>query len=85
MLEFNHILTIAEGLHARPAGHFVKKTQGYAEKITLSKNGQKVDAKKLFSVLKLQAKNGDEITVSVEGSNENQVIDELKNYCNSEL
>jgi len=85
MVEFNYVLTGDEGLHARPAGHFVKKTQGYPEKITVAKNGKTCDAKRLFSVINLQINKDDEITITVEGNNEALVSEELKNYCASAL
>jgi len=85
MIEFTHVLTGEEGLHARPAGKFVKKTQGYTEKITVSKNGKSVDAKRLFSIINLQMNKGDEITVTVEGANESAVVEDLKDYCISTL
>ena len=85
MVEFKYILTGDEGLHARPAGNFVKKAQSYAEKITVTKNGKTVDAKRLFSIVNMQINKGDEITVTVEGPNEAAVAEELKNYCVSTL
>ena len=85
MVEFSFALTGNDGLHARPAGNFVKKVQGYKEKITVAKNGKSTDAKRLFSVINLQINKGDEIIVTVEGDNEIVVAEELKNYCASSL
>jgi phosphocarrier protein len=85
MVEFNYVLAGDEGLHARPAGHFVKKAQSYAEKITVAKNGKKADAKRLFSVINLQINKGDEIIITIEGANETTVAQELKDYCVSTL
>jgi len=85
MVEFTYTLTGEEGLHARPAGNFVKKTQGYAEKITVTKNDKKADAKRLFSVINLQISKGEEIVITVEGDNEVKVAEELKDYCVSSL
>ena len=85
MVEFKYVLTGEEGLHARPAGFFVKKAQSFAEKITVTKNGKTIDAKRLFSVINLQINKGDEITISVEGENEAAAAEELKNYCVSTL
>ena len=85
MIEFNYILTTDEGMHARPAGNFVKKAQGYAERITVARAGRAVDAKRLFSVINLQVGHGDEIVISVEGDNEARVAEELRDYCISML
>ena len=85
MPEFAYTLTMPEGLHARPAGNFVRKAQSYAEKITVAKGDKKADAKRLFSVINLQAKQGDEIVIAVEGDNGSAVAEELKCYCESNL
>jgi phosphocarrier protein len=85
MIEFTYAPAGEEGLHARPAGHFVKKAQSYPEKITVVKNGKKADAKRLFSVINLQINKNDEITITVEGDNEAAVAQALKDYCVSTL
>ena len=85
MVEFTFTLTGEEGLHARPAGHFVKKAQGYKEKIIIAKGEKKSDAKRLFSVVNMQINKGDEIVITVEGDNEAAVAQELKDYCASAL
>lgn len=85
MIEFKSVLTGDDGLHARPAGNFVKKIQGYKEKITVAKNGKSADAKRLFSLINLQINKGDEIVIAVEGENEATVAEELKSYCASVL
>jgi phosphocarrier protein len=85
MVEFRYTLTGSEGLHARPAGNFVKKAQGYPEKITVAKNEKKADAKRLFSIISLQINQGDEIVITVEGENEEKVAEELKEHCVSKL
>jgi len=85
MVEFKYTLTGNEGLHARPAGNFIKKTQSYAEKISIEKSGKKADAKRLFSVINLQINQGDEIVITVEGDNEAKAAEELKEYCISKL
>jgi phosphocarrier protein len=85
MVEFTYILTGEEGLHARPAGNFIKKVQSYSANITVAKNDKKVDAKRLFSVINLQINKGDEIIITVEGDDEAKVAEELKEYCASAL
>ena len=85
MVEFNYVLAGEEGLHARPAGKFVKKAQSYPEKVTVTKNGKSVDAKRLFSIVNMQINKGDEITIAVDGPNEAAVAEEIKNYCVSTL
>jgi phosphotransferase system HPr (HPr) family protein len=85
MIEFTHTLTGDEGLHARPAGNFVKKAQAFPENISVTKNGKTVDAKRLFSLINLQINKGDEITITVTGDNEASVAQEIKDYCTASL
>ena len=40
MKEFNYTITDPAGIHARPAGLLVKKTQPYASEISLVKDGK---------------------------------------------
>jgi phosphocarrier protein len=81
MVSFTYTLNVEEGLHARPAGKFVKEAQKYPEEITVKKGDKSSSAKRLFSVLNLQARKGDEIEIVVSGQNEQQVADELQKYC----
>ncbi|MCL2127580.1 MAG: HPr family phosphocarrier protein [Treponema sp.] len=85
MVEFKYTLTGDEGLHARPAGHFAKKAQGFPDKITVAKGEKKADAKRLFSVINLQINKGDEIVITVEGDSEAGTAQAMKDYCASTL
>lgn len=66
------------GLHARPAGVLVKKAGEFSSKITLEKDEKAIDAKRLLAVLSLGAKQGDELTITVEGSDEEAALEAVK-------
>ena len=66
------------GLHARPAGVLVKKAGEFSSKITLEKDEKAIDAKRLLAVLSLGAKHGDELTITVEGSDEDAALEAVK-------
>ena len=66
------------GLHARPAGVLVKKAGEFSSKITLEKDEKAIDAKRLLAVLSLCAKQGDELTITVEGSDEDAALEAVK-------
>jgi len=85
MIEFSYTVTVNGGMHARPAGNFVKKAQRYTESIAVTKGNKKADAKRLFSVINLEVGQGDEIVITVEGDNEAIVAEELRGYCTSTL
>ncbi|MDR1129029.1 MAG: HPr family phosphocarrier protein [Treponema sp.] len=85
MVSFKYTLKVEEGLHARPAGRFAKKAQEYAEDIIVKKGDMSSSAKRLFSVINLKARAGDEIEITVSGDNEERVAKEMEEYCASSL
>jgi len=77
MLEKEVTLTNEVGLHARPAAVFSKVASGYSADITIVKNNAEANAKSMLSVLKLDVRKGDRITVVAAGEDEGRAIDEL--------
>ena len=43
MKEFNYVITDPEGIHARPAGLFVKAAAAFPCNVTIGKDGKDVD------------------------------------------
>ncbi len=70
MKEFTFTITDPQGLHARPAGLLVKEAKKYESKITIAKGAKTGDAKKIFAVMALGIKQGEEIKVTVDGTDE---------------
>lgn len=85
MKTFNYTITDPEGIHARPAGLLVKEVGKFAAKVTIEKAGREVDAKRIMGVMSLGAKNGETITVKVEGEGEEQVAQELEIFFKENL
>lgn len=85
MKEFTYTITDPAGIHARPAGILVKKTQLYASEITLVKGDKQANGKSMLSVMGLGARNGDEITVQAEGADEADAIAELEAFFKENL
>lgn len=73
------------GIHARPAGLLVKKASEFSSDISVSKGDKKADAKKIFSVMSLAVKCGDEITVTAEGEDENEAISAIRDFLKENL
>ena len=49
MKEFSYVIADPQGIHARPAGQFVKEVGSYADtSITLVKGDKEVDARGYF-------------------------------------
>lgn len=70
MKEFKYTITDADGLHARPAGQLVKFAKTLGSKITVVKGEKSAEATKLMAIMGMSVKQGQEVTVRVEGENE---------------
>ena len=70
MKEFTYVITDEQGVHARPAGMLVKFAKELQSSVTITKDGKSADATRLMAVMGLGIKKGQEITVRVEGDNE---------------
>ncbi len=80
MKEFKHVIKDPMGMHARPAGMLVKAVAGYASTITVTAPTGKADAKRLMGLMRLAAKQGMEITVTVEGADEEKAAAEIQAF-----
>ncbi len=72
-----------EGLHARPATDLVKLCQGISSKISLIKDDTTVDPKSILGIMALGATFGTELTVEVNGPDEDDAISKLDTYFNN--
>lgn len=70
MKEFTFTITDPQGIHARPAGLLIKEAKKYESKITIAKGARTGDVKKIFAVMALGAKQGEEIKITVDGADE---------------
>ena len=85
MKEFTYVITDKEGIHARPAGELVKLAKSYASSVSVIKKGKKADAKKVFGLMGLGVKQGMEITVQVEGVDEETAAAALETFLKDNL
>ena len=85
MKEFKHVIQDPMGMHARPAGMLVKAVAGYASKITIAAPTGTADAKRLMALMRLAAKQGHELTVTVEGADEEKAAAELQAFMTANL
>jgi phosphocarrier protein HPr len=70
-------LTNESGLHARPAGIFVKAANQFASKIQIQVNNQSVNAKSIMNILSLGLESGAEFTLVADGPDEATALDSL--------
>ncbi|NLP10853.1 HPr family phosphocarrier protein [bacterium] len=68
----NRTVTIRNqlGIHARPAGQFVRIASQYKSFVYIGKNGKEVNGKSIMGVLMLAAGYGAELNLRVEGEDE---------------
>lgn len=80
MKSFKYTIQDPLGLHARPAGVLVKKAKEYGSTITIQKGDKEAQASKLLAVMTLGVKSGEEVTVKVEGIDEDKVCAEVEQF-----
>lgn len=85
MKTFEYTITDPQGIHARPAGELVKKAKSFASAITLEKDGKSGDAKKIFAIMGLCAKQGNTLKITVSGEDEENAAAELEAFFKENL
>jgi phosphocarrier protein len=85
MKEFSYTIKDPIGIHARPAGELVKKFHEFSSVVTILHGNDSCDGKKLIALMKLRVKHGEDITIKVEGADEEKAIGEIKLFVNDIL
>ncbi|MDL2293690.1 HPr family phosphocarrier protein [Ruminococcaceae bacterium OttesenSCG-928-D13] len=80
MIEFEYTITDKLGIHARPAGLLVREASKYNSDISLKIGEKTADAKKIFSVMGLAAKQGDRTQITVSGEDESTASEALQSF-----
>ncbi len=68
LLERTLVVSVRDGLHARPATQFVKLARNFASSIEIERMGKRADAKSSVRLMLLGVKEQDEVTLHVEGA-----------------
>ena len=85
MQSFSYVIKDEVGIHARPAGLLVKEAKKFQSKVKIVKGEKTADATKLMMVMSLGVKCGEEVTVEVEGEDEETACQEMKAFFESNL
>ena len=86
MKSFDYVITDPVGIHARPAGILVKEIKKFAgSTVTISKGEKSVNALKLMALMQMGIKQGDTVTVSIDGGDEAAVAAALENFFKANL
>ena len=71
------------GLHARAAAKLVKLSSGFSSSIEIEKAGQRVNSKSIMGVMMLAASCGSNVTLTIEGDDEQEAMDALTELINA--
>ena len=85
MKEFKYVVQDELGLHARPAGLLVKEAAKFKSAITLDSGAKKADAQRIMAVMSMGVKKGVEVTVSIEGEDEDAAYETIKKFFEDNL
>lgn len=85
MKEFKYTVPDPEGIHARPAGELVKKAKEFQSSITITKDGKSADVKRLFALMGLAIKQGQEVTLTIEGADEDTAAAAMEEFMKANL
>lgn len=85
MKAFKYTIRNEIGIHARPAGNLVKQAKKFKSAITIKGHGKAAEATKLMALMSLGIKRGDRITVFVEGEDEEQCFEDMKEFFEANL
>ena len=85
MKEFKFTIQDALGLHARPAGMLVKAVAGFKSAITIDNGAKKADARRLMAVMSMGVKQGQEVTITADGEDEDAAIAALEAFFKENL
>ncbi|KQL53091.1 phosphocarrier protein Chr [Heyndrickxia shackletonii] len=72
------------GLQARPAALFVQEANRFSSEVFLEKDGKKVNAKSIMGLMSLAAGAGSIVTLSANGHDEKEAVEELKKFIEDE-
>ena len=85
MKTFEYTIKDELGTHARPAGLLVKEAKKYESECTITKDGKTKKLTQLMMLMSLGVKQGETVTVTAEGADEDAAIAGLKEFFEANL
>ena len=82
---FEYTIKDELGIHARPAGLPVKEAKKFESECTITKDGKTKKLTQLMMLMSLGVKQGDTVTVSVDGADEDAAVAALKEFFENNL
>ncbi len=78
MVERTFVVKNEYGIHARPARLIVETASQFQSDVFISKTGEEINAKSIMGILMLEARQGSELVLRVEGEDEEKAIEALE-------
>lgn len=85
MKSFKYVIKDEVGLHARPAGLLAKAAKEVSSTVTITCNGKSAEATRLMVLIALGIKCGNEVTVTIEGEDEETAVEVIEKLFNENL
>jgi phosphocarrier protein len=80
MEQFQYTIVDDLGIHARPAGLLVRLAMSYRSELKIARNDKQASLKKIFTVMGMNVKCGDTVTICASGEDELQAISALHDF-----
>lgn len=78
MKSFTYLIQDEMGIHARPAGLLVKTAKQFQSTIMLVRNGESIRLDRLIALMNMAVKQGQKVTITADGVDEDAALDALK-------
>ncbi len=85
MKTFQYTIREELGMHARPAGLILQLAKEFESSIVVSNKGNSGDLKRLMSVIGLDIRYQDTVTVTIEGPDEDVAAEEMLAFFEENL
>ena len=73
-----------KGLDARPVAVFVQIASQYESKVSVEVDGKTINAKSIMGMMSLGLNTGEEVTVLVDGADEQEALENIEKYLSGE-
>ena len=83
MIRKSITIGISNGLEARPIAMLVQVASQYTSNIYLESEARKVNAKSIMGMMSLGLDNGENVTVSVDGADEEEAMKSIEEYLSN--
>ena len=72
------------GLHARPAGKFIRLAANFTSDVYLEKDGEKANGKSILEILSLALEYGSWVKIVVNGKDEEDALKKIEDFLSQE-